>query len=94
MRADRAEKLAAARLVDRDAARSSQRAWREELEQVEDEMEGLVSAPLVSDLPVIGKEARGAGGGKGEKRWPLWIVQLILELLVDGARCTARAHAS
>ena len=77
--AERESKLAAKRMAERDAARISERAWGEELH----EMEGLADERLVSDLPAIGRESR-VGSGKGEKRWPMWMVQLIIELLVNG----------
>mmetsp|Transcript_30759 Transcript_30759/g.79875 ORF Transcript_30759/g.79875 Transcript_30759/m.79875 type:complete len:179 (-) Transcript_30759:70-606(-) len=40
-REERAKALAAQRLKDRNAARESERAWREDLHQAEDEMAGL-----------------------------------------------------
>ena len=84
-REDRAKVLAAKRLKERDAARESERAWREESHQFEDEMEGLASEPIVADLPAIGKESRADGGGRGRERWPMWMVQLIIEKLALSA---------
>ena len=82
--AERAKGEAQKRLTDREEAREDSRAWREDLHEVEDEMEGLASEARVSDLPVIGKEKRGVGGGSGRASWPLWMIQLILEKLVLG----------
>ena len=42
-REGRAKALAAQRLKDRNAARESERAWREDLHEAEDEMEGVAS---------------------------------------------------
>ena len=81
---ERATGLSAQRLKDRDEAQESQRSWREDLHDLEDEMDGLASETIVADLPAIGKAKRGVGGGKGEKRWPMWMVQLILEQLIHG----------
>ena len=75
--------LAEQRKDERDAAREDARAWAENVHQVEDEMDGLAESPA-AHLPVIGKESRGDGGGKGRKRWPLWIVELIIEQLIHG----------
>mmetsp|Transcript_3886 Transcript_3886/g.10150 ORF Transcript_3886/g.10150 Transcript_3886/m.10150 type:complete len:291 (+) Transcript_3886:4227-5099(+) len=82
--AKRAKALAATRLKERDDACGSQRAWREELHECEDEMQGLASEAIVADLPAVGRARRGKGGGKGEAPWPMWMVQLILEQLVNG----------
>ena len=83
-REERAKALAATRLKERDEACESQRSWRKDLHEIEDEMEGLASERRVSDLPVIGKAKRGVGGGKGRDPWPLWMIQLIIEKLILG----------
>jgi len=49
----------------RPAARSSQRAWREELLDAEGSIEGATSEPLLSELPVLG---RGQRSGRAETR--------------------------
>ena len=80
----RAKELAEKRKKERDAACDSQRAWREELHDAEGEIEGLASERSVADLPVVGRERRGVGGGRGNKPWPLWMLHLILEMLIHG----------
>ena len=75
-REERAKALAAKRLLERNAARESERAWREELHAADDEDDGGEDAP---NLRIIGKDAKGEGGGKGRAPWPLWMVQLIIE---------------
>ena len=50
---------------EHDAARSSQRAWREELLDAEGKMEGPASEPLLSELPVLGRAQRS---GRAETR--------------------------
>ena len=62
-----------ARCLERNAARESERAWREELHAADDEDDGGEDAP---NLRIIGKDAKGEGGGKGRAPWPLWMVQL------------------
>jgi hypothetical protein len=62
-REERAKALAAKRLVERNAARESERAWREELHENEEEMEGLASEHAVADLAVVGRERREKGLG-------------------------------
>ena len=52
-------------LEEHDAARSSQRAWREELLDAEGKIEGPASEPLLSELPVLGRAQRS---GRAEKR--------------------------
>ena len=53
------------RLEMHDAARSSQRAWREELLDAEGKIEGPASEPLLSELPVLGREQQS---GRAETR--------------------------
>ena len=81
---ERAREKSAKRLQDRNSARESERAWCEQAHEFEDEIEGLVSEPIVADLPAVGKEPRGKGGGSGRAAFPMWIVQLILEQLIHG----------
>lgn len=69
-KAKRESELAAKRLIARDKAQESERAWREQLLAAEDE--GGVGTPA---LRVIGKEARE---GTGRAPWPQWMLQLIL----------------
>ena len=76
--------VAAQRLKDRLKAQESQRSWREDLHTVEDEMDGLASEARVSELPSIGMQSRCVGSGPGQRRWPMWMVQLILEQLIHG----------
>ena len=78
----RAKTLAANRLSDRQAAQDSERAWREQLLEAEDEKAELGQS--AAGLRVIGRQSRGEGGGSGQRPWPLWMVQLILEKLVLG----------
>jgi len=60
------EGLPAARRSKRhDAARSSQRAWREELLDAEGKIEGPANEPLLSELPVLGREQQS---GRAETR--------------------------
>ena len=56
---------AASALEEHDAARSSQRAWREELLDAEGKIEGPANEPLLSELPVLGRAQRS---GRAEKR--------------------------
>ena len=52
-------------LEEHDAARSSQRAWREELLDAEGKIEGPANEPLLSELPVLGREQQS---GRAETR--------------------------
>ena len=76
--------LAETRLTEREEAEESERTWREKLHEATDELRALAKDARVSRLPAVGKPRRGVGGGKGEKRWPMWMVQLILEQLIHG----------
>ena len=60
-------------------AKFSERSWREELQELQDRT--AKDRAVVDALPVVGREARS---GRGQQRWPLRIVQLILEQLVNG----------